>query len=98
MERFTYILELAICFGKTLIVDDCNEIKPPLLSIVTGSVQIRFNKKVLQIGNKLVDFNDNFKLILCSRGITKLAKKNGIVDAFVTIIPFTTTAAGLTGK
>lgn len=96
-ERFTYTLELAIRFGKVLIVDDCNEIKSPLLSIIPAVIQVRFNKKLLQIGNKLVDFNDNFKLILASSSATHLTSKPNIIDAFVTIIPFTTTNAGLSG-
>lgn len=96
-DRFTYTLELAIRFGKVLIVDDCNEIKPPLLTIITATVQMRFNKKFLQVGNKLVDFNENFKVILSSRGTVNFTKKTGIIDTFITVIPFTTTVAGLTG-
>lgn len=96
-ERFTYTLELAIRFGKVLIVDDCNEIKSPLLSIISAVIQVRFNKKFVQVGNKLVDFNDNFKLILASTSATHLTPKPGIIDAFITVIPFTTTNAGLTG-
>lgn len=96
-DRFAYTLELAVRFGKILIVEDCNEIEPPLLGIVTGHIHSRFNKKYLQVGNKLVDFNEHFKLILCSRG-TLASSGSGIIDAFVTIVPFTTTVAGLTGK
>lgn len=97
-DRFTYLLELAIRFGKVLIVDDCNEIKPPLLSIILGTTQMRFNKKFLQVGNKLVDFNEHFKVILATRGTKVFTKKAGIIDAFLTVIPFTTTVAGLTGN
>lgn len=97
-DRFTYTLELAIRFGKVIIVDDCNEIKPPLLAIISATVQMRFNKKFLQVGNKLVDFNENFKVILASRGSINVTKKTGIIDTFLTIIPFTTTVAGLTGQ
>lgn len=96
-ERFAYTLELAVRFGKILIVEDCNEINPPLLGIVTGNIHSRFNKKYLQVGNKLVDFNEHFKLVLCAR--SNLANSgNGIIDAFITVVPFTTTVAGLTGK
>lgn len=97
-DRFTYLLELAIRFGKVLIVDDCNEIKPPLLSIILGTTQMRFNKKFLQVGNKLVDFNEHFKVILATRGTKVFTNKAGIIDAFLTVIPFTTTVAGLTGN
>lgn len=96
-DRFTYTLELAIRFGKVLLVDECNEIKPPLLSIISSSTQVRFNKKFIQVGNKLVDFNENFKVILASREPINITKKSGIIDAYMTIIPFTTTIVGLTG-
>lgn len=97
-DRFTYTLELAIRFGKVLIVDDCNEIKPPLLSIISATVQMRFNKKFLQVGNKLVDFNENFKVFLSSRGTVNFTNKTGIIDTYITVIPFTTTVAGLTDQ
>lgn len=97
-DRFTYLLELAIRFGKVLIVDDCNEIKPPLLALISGTIQMRFNKKFLQVGNKMVDFNENFKIILASRGSITFTSKTGIIDTFLTVIPFTTTVAGLTGN
>lgn len=96
-DRFAYTLELAVRFGKILIVEDCTEINPPLLGIVTGVIHSRFNKKYLQVGNKLVDFNEHFKLVLCSRGNLSNGG-SGIIDAFITVLPFTTTAAGLTGK
>lgn len=97
-DRFTYTLELAIRFGKVLIVDDCNEIKPPLLPIISCIIQMRFNKKFLQVGNKLVDFNENFKMILSSRGTINFTNKTRIIDTFITVIPFTTTVAGLTDQ
>lgn len=96
-DRFTYTLELAIRFGKVLLVDECNEIKPPLLTIISSSIQVRFNKKFIQVGNKLVDFNEDFKLILASREPINITKKSGIIDAYITVIPFTTTIVGLTG-
>lgn len=96
-DRFTYTLELAIRFGKVLLVDEVSEIKSPLLSIISSTIQVRFNKKFLQVGNKLVDFNENFKVILSSREATNFNQKYGIIDAFITVIPFTTTVAGLTG-
>lgn len=97
-DRFTYLLELAIRFGKVLIVDDCNEIRPPLLSILLGTTQMRFNKKFVQVGNKLVDFNEHFKVILATRGTKHFTNKSGIIDTFLTVVPFTTTVAGLTGN
>ena len=94
-ERFTYHLELAVRFGKVLIIEDCNVIGPLLLSIISGVIHSRFNKKFLQVGNKLCDFHDNFKLILFTKSINGLITSN--ISAYITVIPFTTTLAGLTG-
>lgn len=97
-ERFTYNLELAVRFGKVLIVNDCNVIRPPLLSLLDGKIHTRFNKKLLQVGNKLVDFHENFKLILCTMSVVELIDSVDVIGAFITIIPFTTTVAGLTDQ
>lgn len=97
-DSHTYILELAARFGKILIVYDCNVIKPPLLSIITCVVYTRFNKKMLQVGNKLVDLHDSFKLVLCTKSTIELANSLSAIGAYITIIPFTTTVAGLTDQ
>lgn len=96
-DRFSYILELAIRFGKTMVIVDCTEIKPPLLGMISCTVQSRFNKKQLPVGNKLVDLHDNFKIILVTRTLSEAISKDSTLDAYVTVIPFTTTCAGLTG-
>lgn len=97
-ERFTYNLELAVRFGKVLIVNDCNVIRPPLLSLLECKIHSRFNKNLLQVGNKLVDFHENFKLILCTMSVVELMDSIDVIGAFITIIPFTTTVAGLTDQ
>lgn len=97
-DRFTYILELAIRFGKAMIVIDCTEIKPPLLGLISYVVQSRFNKKLLPVGSKLVDLHDNFKLLLVTRTVSESIKKHNIFEPYITVIPFTTTSAGLTGN
>ena len=95
-ERFTYTLELAVRFGKCLIVQDVQQVQPPLLGgLISATIHSRFNKKLLQVGNKLVDFHDNFKLIL----VTKLSHLDigQEIGAYLTMIPFTTTVSGYTG-
>lgn len=79
-----------------MIVQDVQLTKPPLLSILYGELKCRFNKKYLQVASKLVDFHEDFKLVLVSR----LSKIDiGMeVGAFVTTIPFTTTVSGYTGE
>lgn len=95
-DRFNYQLELAVRFGKILIVQDVQAIVPPLLSVIVSEIHSRFNKKLLQVGNKLVDLHDDFKLIL----VTKLnhIQLNCDIDAYITKIPFTITVSGLTDQ
>ncbi|KAJ6628053.1 Cytoplasmic dynein 2 heavy chain 1, partial [Pseudolycoriella hygida] len=95
-DRFTYTLELAIRFGKCLIIQDVQLTKPPLLSILYGELKCRFNKKYLQVASKLVDFHEDFKLVLVSR-LSKI-DVGMEVGAFVTNIPFTTTVSGYTDQ
>lgn len=97
-DRFTYNLELAVRFGKVLIVNDCNVIKPPLLSLLDCKIHARFNKKLLQVGNKLVDYHENFKLILCTMSVMEMMDNIDVIGPYITIIPFTTTVAGLTDQ
>lgn len=94
-DRFTYNLELAVRFGKCLIVQDCQLIRPPLLSMIFPIIHSRFNKKLLQVGNKLIDYHEDFKLLL----VTKMTNVDigTDIEAYVSTIPFTTTVSGYTG-
>ena len=96
-ERFTYNLELGVRFGKILIIEDVSQtFTASLLALITMKIHCRFNKKMLYIGNKFVDLHEDFRLILTTN--TEIKQLNGDVNANVTIIPFTLTSSGLTGK
>uniref|UniRef100_A0A182JQU2 Cytoplasmic dynein 2 heavy chain 1 n=1 Tax=Anopheles christyi TaxID=43041 RepID=A0A182JQU2_9DIPT len=93
-ERFAYSLELAVRFGKILIVKNVNAIQAPLLSLFCTAVQSHFNKKLLHVGNKTVDLHDDFKLILITQNETLALDAD--LRAQLMILKFTTTTAGLT--
>lgn len=96
-DRFTYNLELGVRFGKILIIDDVTQhFTASLLSLITMKIHSRFNKKMLHIGNKLIDLHEDFRLIFTTN--TEIKHLNGDINANVTIIPFTLTSSGLTGK
>jgi dynein heavy chain 2 len=96
-ERFTYNLELAIRFGKILIIEDVgHHFLPPLLSVISMRIHSRFNKKMLHVGNKFIDLHENFKLIMLSSMVIK--SLNGDVNANITLMPFTLTISGLTDQ
>lgn len=95
-ERFAYTLELAVRFGKCLIVHDFERVQPPLMTILDGTILARFNKKSLQVGSKIVDLHESFRLILTTKmGQCDLPTN---MASHVTCIPFTTTVSGYTGK
>jgi len=53
-------------------------------------------RKVVQVGDKLIDYNDSFQLFLTTRNAEPDISPD--VAATVTYVNFTTTAAGLTGQ
>lgn len=94
-ERFAYKLELAIRFGKILVVTDVERFSASLLSIIVSETHVRYNKRLLQVGNKLVDLHDDFKLILVTRKSTlddTVIRMD--VACRITQVPFVNTESG----
>lgn len=92
-ERLSYMLELAVRFGKVLVVQDCQQVRPPLLQLLLGRFFVKFGKKLVEIGSKMLDLHEQFQLIL----FTKTNKFNIQPEtlSYLTCIPFTVTAIGL---
>lgn len=94
-ERFAYKLELAIRFGKVLVVKDVERLSAALLSTLVSDTHMRYNKRLLQVGNKLVDLHESFKLILVTRmSALDASVVRWDVASRLTQIPFINTAAG----
>lgn len=95
-QKLSYSLELAVRFGKIFIVEDCQELRPPLMQLITNKVYMKFNKKQIEVGSKLVDLHEHFQLLL----VTKSPKLNIEAESFsyITCIPFTVTAVGLSDQ
>ncbi|KAI9564905.1 hypothetical protein GHT06_008646 [Daphnia sinensis] len=94
-ERFANILDLAIRFGKIIIIQDVDAIDPILFPILCNDYVIQGVRKLVRLGDKLVDWNDNFRLFLFSRstGVTPMASPQA--NALVNTVNFNTTEAGL---
>lgn len=95
-DRFANTLEMAVRFGKCLIVPDVDElaIRPPLLGLLAANADhpVRYNKPQLAVGQKLVDLHPAFRLVLH----TRQTSFGGLLRARITCQPFTTTVAGYT--
>ncbi len=95
-ERFVLNLELAVRFGKTLLVQDVNRIDPILFPLLRRDLAGQGPYRTVQIGEKNVDFNENFKLFLSTRNASPELSPSA--SAIVASVNFTTTRADLTGQ
>ncbi|XP_069679211.1 cytoplasmic dynein 2 heavy chain 1 isoform X2 [Periplaneta americana] len=95
-DRFTTTLELAIRFGKVLIIEEMDSIDPVLFPILRGDFINQGPRKVVQVGEKLIDYHDDFQLFLTTRNTEPDIPPDAA--ATVTYVNFTTTWAGLTGQ
>ncbi|XP_028896482.2 cytoplasmic dynein 2 heavy chain 1 [Zeugodacus cucurbitae] len=92
-ERLSYMLELAVRFGKVLVVQDCQQVRPPLLQLLQGHFFVKFGKKLVEVGSKMIDLHEQFQLILFTK-TNKLSIQPETLS-YLTCIPFTVTAIGL---
>eukprot|EP00760_Papus_ankaliazontas_P016261 PhM_4_TR16775/c0_g1_i1/m.22691/K10414/DYNC2H, DNCH2; dynein heavy chain 2, cytosolic len=66
-ERFMTTLELAIRFGKTLLICEVDKIEPTLYPIIRKELNSDGPKKVVQLGDRAVDWAESFQLFLFTR-------------------------------
>lgn len=81
-------------FGKALIVHEMDEIDPILMPLLRGDFVSHGTRDTIQIGDKFVDYNQDFKLFMTTRNPAPVLPPDSA--AGVTIVNFTTTRAGLT--
>ncbi|XP_046395709.1 cytoplasmic dynein 2 heavy chain 1 [Ischnura elegans] len=96
MDRFGTTLEMAVRFGKVLIVEDVETIHPMLIPILRRNFIYQGTRRVVLIEDKLVDFNANFCIFLITHNDSpKILPCLGSVISYVN---FTTTETGLSGQ
>uniref|UniRef100_A0A915E5T1 Cytoplasmic dynein 2 heavy chain 1 n=1 Tax=Ditylenchus dipsaci TaxID=166011 RepID=A0A915E5T1_9BILA len=74
-------IEMGVRFGKTLVIEDVDVVEPAC---------------VVQLGEKQVDLNDNFKMFLCSKN--EQIKLPEYVQSAVSVVNFSTTKSGLASQ
>lgn len=94
--NFTTALELAVRFGKTLIIQEVDGVEPILYPLLRKDLISQGPRFVVQIGDKTIDYNENFRLFLTTRN----PKPEIPPDAasIISQVNFTTTRAGLTAQ
>ncbi|KAI9332693.1 dynein heavy chain and region D6 of dynein motor-domain-containing protein [Obelidium mucronatum] len=95
-ENFMRSFELALRFGKTLIIEEVAEIEPILFPILRKDLVKQGPRYMVQLGDKTVDYSENFRLYLVTQ------RPQFAVPSFaaglVNEINFTITRAGLAGQ
>lgn len=89
MCRFVTTLELAVRFGKTLLVEEADSIEPLMYPLLSGDMQGQGSNSSVKIGDRLVDYNRDFRLIL----VTRKSRPHLAVDAaaLLCVVNFTVT-------
>ncbi|ESO93665.1 hypothetical protein LOTGIDRAFT_209197 [Lottia gigantea] len=94
--NFNTALELAVRFGKTLIIQEIDQIEPVLYPLLRGDLTAQGPRFVVQIGEKTIDYNEEFRLFLTTRNPSPEIPPDAA--SVITEVNFTTTRAGLTGQ
>lgn len=66
-QKFTNQLELSVRFGKTLVIQELDSIEPILVPVLKKDLTHQGPRWVVLIGDKQVDYNENFRVFLCTR-------------------------------
>lgn len=65
--RFTSQLELAVRFGKTLVIQEIDRVEALLFPLLRLDLVKQGPRWMVQIGEKLIDYSETFRLFLCTR-------------------------------
>lgn len=94
--KYNTQIELAIRFGKILIIQEVDGIESMLVPILRRDLIQQGPRQVVQIGEKAVDYNPAFRLYMTTRDQFVQIPPNN--EALVTPINFTVTKSGLEGQ
>jgi dynein heavy chain 2 len=94
--RFVSHVELAVRFGKTLLALEADGLEPLLYPLARRDLVHQGPRHVVYVGDKVLDFNDGFRLILVTRNPSPNLPPSAA--ALVCEINFTVTRSGLCGQ
>ena len=86
-------IELAIRFGKNLLITDVDKIESFLVPLLRGEKFKRGPTNVIRLGEKIIDIHEKFKLYLATRDSSIEISNN--VLASISVVNFTVTRSGL---
>jgi dynein heavy chain 2 len=94
--RFANKLELAVRFGKTLILEEVDCIEPILYPVVRKDLWRVGARFAVAVGDKTVEYNENFKMFLVTRNPYPVIPPSAA--SVIAPVNFTVTRSGLLGQ
>ena len=94
--RLLKTLELAVRFGKTLIIEEVDEIPPVLVPLLRRDLVVAGSRSLVSIGDRSVDISDSFRLFLFTRSPSPRLSSHAA--SLVRLVSFTSTRAALLGQ
>ncbi|TMW62553.1 hypothetical protein Poli38472_005171 [Pythium oligandrum] len=94
--RFVNLVEQAVRFGKTLVVLEVDTVEPYLYPLVRKDLIHQGPRFVVSLGDKFIDYNENFRLFLVTRNPSPPLAPDAL--AIVNVVNFTVTKSGLEGQ
>ena len=91
--KFTTQFELAVRFGKTLIVLELDQVDSFLFPVLRKEILVQGPRSSVQIGEKTIDYNYAFKMYLCTRNPVLDIPPNA--SSLISVINYTVTRSGL---
>ena len=79
-----------------LSLEEMDGVEPILYPLLRGDLTSQGPRFVVQVGDKLIDYNEEFRLFLTTRNPAPEIPPDAL--SIITEVNFTTTRAGLTGQ
>ena len=95
-KRFANKLELAVRFGKTLIIEEVDKIEPILYNVIRKDFERQGLRLMVQVGDKTVDYNESFRMYLVTRNPYPVIPPSAA--SIISEVNFTVTRSGLEGQ
>ena len=94
--KFIQKLELAVRFGKTLVIQEVGDLEPLIIPLLRRDLIKQGARNVVHIGDKLIDFSDKFHLYLVTRNPNLEIPPDA--SPLVAAVNFSVTRSGLEGQ
>ena len=95
-SSFTKVLESAVRFGNTLLVEDVEFFNPILNPVLNRDLILSGGRTLIMVGNQTVDFSPSFNVILLSKSANLNLSSD--LASKMTIINFTVTRGSLQNR